>query len=288
MSQIKTIKLNNSNDYFDLYDLTGYEQGQSLIILNNTTGQIRLHQAAVSPTDNISGFPLWPNKTALVHGNNQLPLWVKGSDKGQIIVQPLTSTILPFTGVELPQDIVTSGVQGFRRLQVDQGQTSFFEGREFRIIRKIRLPQGERRVYKFVCDNPFILSELKFTVSQGNFEVHVYDSDNVNETVASTTPVPFYRKNESDEYRDYGGSKYTSLTTITTGGSISAIDPDSYRDYAELITSGATAQRVTASIGTGSERYNNAGTFYLEIFAINGPVRGTISASWEERPPGVK
>ncbi|MDX1532593.1 MAG: hypothetical protein R3230_00080 [Nitrosopumilaceae archaeon] len=218
-----------------------------------------------------------------------MPVYVKGGTDGRIIVQELTSTVTPFTGVEFAQDIVTSGVEGFRRLQVDVAETGFFEGREFRTVRKIRLATGETKVYKFTCLNDFILFSLIFTVSAGNYEVHIWDGANLEETVLSTDPVPIYLKNYSGEFRLYDGDRYQSQTTITTGGSIAVNDPEQYLDYVEMITANATAQRATVGQSTGSKRYlPGSAVFFVEIFAINGPVRGTISSDWEERPPGVK
>lgn len=288
---MKTIKLEDNQVYYNLNELAGFPIGTSLIVTNNTNRIARIFDnSPTSPTikAELDGFPVWPHQTVLVHGNNTNPAWIRGGINGYLVVQELTSTVSPFTAIELPQDIVTSGVEGFRRLQVDQGDTAFFEGREFREIQKIRLATGARQVYKFTCTEDFILDEIRFSVSTGNYEVHIWLDSNVTETTPVDTPVPFFAKNLSSEFRDYDGGRYISATTIFTGGAITVTDTELYRDYVEMITSGATSQRVLSESGTGSPRYLPASTFYAEIFAINGPVRGTIAIEWEERPPSVK
>jgi hypothetical protein len=194
---------------------------------------------------------------------------------------------------ELAHDIHTSGKQGFRRLQIEEGQTGFFEGRCFRSLVKIRLSRGGIVSYKFSCIEAFILEQLRFAISSGNYEVHIWSSDNVEEKVISSTPVPIFNKNLSDERRtDYAGPGgfYESKATITTGGTITVIDPTQFRDYVEMASPGLTCQKVTAEAGTSTYRYLPAGaTFFLEIVNIGKKsCRGVVDIQWEERPPGVK
>lgn len=286
MSDIQTIKLPNSADYHDLYQLSGFTMGESLIVVNNTGGQIRLHQSTEAPTERLIGYPIWPNNTALAHGNDDLPVWCKGGTDGYVIVQKVTSTVLPFTGVEFAQDIVTSGKQGFRRLQVDQGQTGFFEGRNFRLIRKIR----NEFVLKFESPVDFILYEQVFGVTSGNYEFHAWRTNNVEETAAFTDDLTQYvvNQNGSAEFRDYNGGRYQSQVTLTTGGAIAVADVEQYTDYAEMKTSNSTAQRSSVSQSGNTQRYLPAGTYYLEFTFIDTPVRGVYQIGWEERPAGVK
>lgn len=285
-----TIKLPDGDNYHSLNDLTGYPPGVSLIVRNASNNQMRITQTTDKPApSSLEGFPVWPTDTVLVHGNDAITTWCRGTQNGYIVVQELTSTITPFTGIEFPQDIVTSGVEGFRRLQVDQGQTGFFEAREFRAIRKIRLATGESQVYKFISTVEAIVRELRFAVTDGNYEVHIWDGSNVTETVVSSTPVTIFNKNDSqNEYRDYNGARYQSQVSVFTGGAITVTDPTLYRDYVELKTANATANESTIDSSAGQQRYIPATTYFVEIYAISGPVRGLLSMMWEERPIGVK
>lgn len=278
--------LPSAQDYYNLYDLTGYEPGTSLIVTNSSNSQVRISQSETKPSVKLIGFPVWPQQTSLVHGNDTMPVWIKGGTDGYIIVQELTSTVVPFVGIDFAQDIVTSGVEGFRRLQVDQGQTGFFEAREFRFLRKLR---GDI-TFKFTSPVDFILYEQVFGVSTGAYDFHAWRLDNVEETVAFTGDETQFvvNKNGSAEYRDYNGDRYQSQVTIQSGGTVEITDTEQYTDYVEMRTSGATAQRVSVSQSGNTQRYLPAGTYYLRFIALNEPLRGTYQIGWEERPPGVK
>lgn len=289
----KTIKLPDTSNYHDLYDITGLALGSSIIVSNNTGSQLRLIQ--YSEVDDpepkgVDGFIVYPGQTVLVHGNDMLPILAKGGVDGTIVVQPLTSTVMNLVGVEFPQDIVTSGKESFRRLQVDNGQTGFFEGREFRLVRKLRLSgSGDKLIFKFESLVDLILFEQDFSITSGNYEFHVWRANNVTEDTPFTNTVTFFNKNNSDnEYRDYDGGRYQSQVTISTGGTITVIDPDLYSDYSELKTSQATAQKTTVSAAGNRQRYVNAGTYYLEFTALSSDVRGIYTLGWEERPLGTK
>jgi hypothetical protein len=284
-----TIKLDNTQVYHNLNLLTGFPTTSSLIVTNNSGSQAKLILSDGPPTGTNVGFPCVPGQTVLIHGNDNLAAWCKGGTDGYLIIQELTSTVTPFTGVEFPQDIVTSGVEGFRRLQVDIGQTGFFEGREFRTTRKIRLATAETQIYKFNCAIDYILWSLNFDSSVGQYEVNLWDESNVTENTAFTTPVPFLRKNRSTEFRSYSGSPFVSQTTLTTGGTITVADIEDYSDYVDIKADSRTTFSTTVGAGLGSERYFPPGITYIEI-KVKGAasVEGTIAMSWEERPQGVK
>lgn len=279
-----------SNDFVDLNVATGIPVGTSIIVTNNTGSQLRLFQLNDTEPSRLDGFPVWPGQTCLVHGNDILPVLAKGGTDGRIVVQPLTSTVLPLTAVELPQDIVTSGVEGFRRLQVDIGQTGFFEAREFRLVRKIDLPTvGDSIIFKFTSPIDFILFEQDFAVSSGGYEFYAWRDIDLTEDTPFNTEVPFFNKNNSDnEYRDYDGGRYEPQVNITTGGSISVIDSDQYADYNLMKASNATSQRITVSSASNRQRYLRAGSYYLEFIALSNDTLGTYNIGWEERPSGTK
>lgn len=286
---MKTVQLPNSTDYHELYTLSGYTQPTSLIVTNNTSKQIRVYQSTTAPSSNsLIGLPVWPNSTCLIHGNDTVNIYVKGSSQGYIIVQELTSTVTPFTSIEFPQDIVTSGVEGFRRLQVDDGQTGFFEQREFRIIRKLSLSANQTLTFKLSCTNDFILFDQAFAISEGNFEVYFWNGSNVTENTQFTTSIPIIRKNNSSEYRDYGGQRYQSVMSIQTGGTITLTDSNLYEDYIGLVTAGGSAQKISINGPDNSERYFAAGDYYFQIINSQSASTGQFSLDWEERPVGVK
>jgi hypothetical protein len=280
------VTLPSNDDFYCLCNLTGLPLGQSLIITNNTNSQIRVNRVSVKPEDPLLGFPVWPGQTILVHGNEEQPVWTRGNTNGYILVQTLTETMMPLTGVEFPQDIVTSGIEGFRRLQVDTGQTGFFEGREFRFLRKIR----SGITFKFVSAVDFVLYEQVFGISSGAYEFHAWRVDNVEETASFGTDLSQHiiNKNASGEYRDYNGDRYQTQVSISSGGTLAINDVELYTDYAEMRTAGSTAQRASVNQGGNTQRYLPAGTYYLSFTVLDALVRGTYQIGWEERPSGVK
>lgn len=281
---MSTLKLPNAYEFHDLYTLSGYPRGSSLVVTNNTSSQIRLLHEETFPEVKIGGFPVWPTFTCLVHGNDERELWIKGGVDGYIVVQELTSTVVPFTGIELPHDIMTSKKEGFRRVQVDVAQTGFFEGREFRLARKI----NAAITYKFVSTVDFILYEQYFSVTTGAYEFDAWRESNVNESTPFTNNITPYviNKNLSGEYRDYSGDRYQSNVSIYTGGSITTIDADAYVDYIEMRTSGSTAQRSSINSSDNTQRYLPAGTYYLRFTTLDTPIKGMYQIGWEERPIG--
>lgn len=177
------------------------------------------------------------------------------------------------------------------RLQVDVASTGLFEGREFRVTRKLRLGTGQSIVFKNIIPVDLIIQRFQFTISEGNYEVHVWDASNVTENITFTQTVPFFPKNGSSEFTEYDGARYQSQMQIftsgavTTGSAITVADTDQYIDYIEMKTAQATAQSAGGIGPEGTFRYAPAGTFYTQITAIgNGTVRGVINNEWEERP----
>lgn len=184
-----------------------------------------------------------------------------------------------------PSDLLTSDKPGFRRVQVDVGQTGFFEGRDFRLIRKLNF--NTTIIYKFSSPVDFILFEQGFSCSVGDFEFFAWRSGDVTETAPFNTELPIFGKNISSEYRSFNGGPYQAQATVSTGGTLSIPDRSRYVDYARLATSNATAQRVTVGGPANSQRYLAAGDYYLE-FVPAAASEGAFQIAWEERPGEVQ
>lgn len=172
--------------------------------------------------------------------------------------------------------IATSREQEFARIPVDAAQTSFFEGREFRFVRKILTPV----VYRFTAPVEFILSSQTFGIVDGEFEFYSWRDDNV--TPGGTwTSEPIFAKNTSLTRKLYNGSFYASQCTIDSGGSIVVTDTDLYSDYERLRTVSATAQRISVVDQVTQGRYLAAGTYYLQFTGVS---EASFKLEWEERP----
>ena len=186
---------------------------------------------------------------------------------------PATYTIPDFG----PADLLTSQREGTRRIRVDVGQTGFFEGREFRFVRKLTSPV----VYKFVAPVEFILSFQGFGITDGEFEFYAWRGDNITENTPFNTELPAFGKNTSTTRPLFNGAYYQRQCQIFSGGTITPTDANLYADYEHLKTASASGQRVSVEGSGREERYLAAGTYYLQF---SGTAQALFRLTWEERP----
>lgn len=279
---MEVIDLPSNIVYSNLYTLTGFDTGLSLIVTNSSSRAIFLVQSPTQPADSSDQYPVMPGQTTLVHGNSD-PIWVRGS-KGPVVVQSILETVTPFTGVDLPHDLYTSNAEGFRRIRVDTGQTGFFTGREFRTFFEFSIPAGQVQVLKFVSLVDFILFEQSLSVDAGGIRFQALTG--ATEVVTFNTPLPVIGKNRMAQRQS---PYYTPVNTVTThatpvalGG---AVTGGTVVENFRVVAANATAQQTTVSGGAQSERGLPAGTFYLRLHNFGtGTATGVYSLFWEERP----
>lgn len=171
------------------------------------------------------------------------------------------------------------------RLQVDQAQTGLYEGREFRVVRKISVTAGTPLVFRFTSTVDFILFQQTLNVSEGDLEYYAYRSTQGTAGGTFTAlPVGPIAKNSSAEFKMYDGARYVSQVSVASGGTFTPTDALQYVDYDRAKTSGATAQQISVRGGDDSERYLAAGTYYLILTSTTGTSVGRFALAWEERP----
>lgn len=186
-----------------------------------------------------------------------------------------------------PADLLTSEHEGFRRMRVDVAQTGLFEGREFRMVRKVSIPSGTPLVFRFTSAVDFMLFEQNLNCSDGDIEYFAYRSTQGDAGGTFTAlPVPPIGKNISSKRRPYDtvSGYYESAVSLASGGTFTPTDEDVYVDYDRAKTSNATAQRSSVEGGNDSVRYLAAGTYYLVLTSLNGTSVGRFAIAWEERP----
>ena len=183
----------------------------------------------------------------------------------------------------IANDMFTSDLAGFRRLHVDVGQTGLFEGREFRLVRKVGIPAATPLVIRFTSAVDFILLEQQLNTTDGDIEFFAWrgNQGTAGGTFAGSFPV--IGKNISGFYREYSGARYASQVTISHGGTFTPTDPEAYVDYDRAESAGATAQRVSVRGGDDSARYLAAGTYYLVLSSLRRASVGRFTLAWEER-----
>ena len=190
----------------------------------------------------------------------------------------------PLNGGSAP-DLMTSNQSGFRRYRVDVGQTGFFEGREFRMVRKVSVESGTPLVFRFTSAVDFILSEQTLNCSAGDLEFFAWRSTQGTAGGTFTAlPVAPIGKNIGSTRRLYDGLPYDSQVGLATGGTFTPTDVEAYVDYDRAKTANNTAQRASVQGGNDSARYLAAGTYYLILESLNGTSVGRFALAWEERP----
>lgn len=270
------INLPSNITYSNLYTLSSYAAGKSLIVTNNSSTPAFLVQSALAPADSSDQYPLLPGQSILVHGNDN-PIWIRGGT-GPIIVQSLLETITPFTGCDLPRDVWTWDVENFRRLRVDTSQTSFFTGYQGRTFKEFSLASGATYVIMVTVPVNTILWSVDLSVDAGSLKLSTYAGGTPSVTLTDTIPV--IPKNTMS-------TRPTPLYTLQNQlvGGLATLTGGTLIDVLRVATAGATAQQVSVGSSPFSERGVGLGTYYWVFNNYsNGTATGVFSSFWEERP----
>lgn len=179
-----------------------------------------------------------------------------------------------------PSDLLTSSAESFRRVRVDQAQTGFFEGREFRTFYEFSIASGASVTLKFSCQVDFILFAQSLAVDAGSIRLSAITG--ATESTPFNTARPVIGKNRMASRRQYHGGYYASQAAIASGG---AITGGTVVEVVRVVAAGATAQQSTVGGQTADERGLPSGSYYLRLENIsNGTATGVYSLFWEERP----
>lgn len=172
------------------------------------------------------------------------------------------------------------------RIQVDPGQTSLFEGREFRLKRTITLSSGQTIWLKFVSLHDFELFFQSFDV-YGEIDFKAYrSSQGVESGAFSGSFAPVANNIMPNRPKISAGGYFESGVTITYGGVFTPYDPLAYTDTEVIRSSQATSGRASVSRESGTERRLAAGTYYLKLQNTDNSASTvvTYNLSWGEEP----
>lgn len=157
------------------------------------------------------------------------------------------------------------------RLRVDNSQTSFWEGREFRAFYEFNIASGQSAWLRFTVPGDIILHGRDITIVEGKLRF----AQSTGDTPAGVwTARPVYPVNNMSDK-----PVYSTFMVAEGGGTASG---GTERDVMILETpSSGQAQTVRAEIaelglpaGTYYARFQNTGT---------GALRGLYKVHWEER-----
>jgi len=260
--------------YTNLYTLSDFDTGTSLIVTNNTSSPAYLVQASLPPLADSDQYPLLSGQTVLVHATSD-PIWIRGGT-GPVLVQKVTETITPFTGVDLPHDIYTSPNELYRRVKVDTGQTSFHSGREARTFYEFSIASGASVYVQANVAIDTILYDVSCVVDAGSIRLSTYAGSTGTGTYA--TPLPILPKNAMTLRET---PFYTFQNTLFTGGT--GVTGGVVIDRVRVVATNATAQQSSVGSKSFDQRGVGVGTYYwrLENFG-SGTATGVFSGWWAE------
>lgn len=176
----------------------------------------------------------------------------------------------------LPQELVTgTGVAPRPRLRVDVGQTSFFEGREFRTFKEWSVPITAAYVVRAEVPMDIILWELGVVLEEGAVRI---------ETVAGGTPsgsfaevLPVFPANTM---ANRPAPAYVPTVVLSAGGGHA---DGTVLDVIRAKTSGNSNFASSVGAQAGAERGVGTGVYYFRI-TLTGAI-GVFKARWEEVLP---
>lgn len=188
------------------------------------------------------------------------------------------------------QDVLhytTDKLSGFERLRVDNAQTSFFEGREFRTFKELNIAASTTYVIKAVVPINIILLSLQSTVDLGYLRIGTYVGGAEAGIFSETLPIfgANTMSGGTERRRSQSGTLYTQGVVLTAGGSHTG---GTELDVIRVKTAGNSQQSSSVGISASDERGVVANTYYFRLLNLSGSdaVTGMFKARWEERPVG--
>jgi hypothetical protein len=174
-----------------------------------------------------------------------------------------------------PKVLMTDGDGEWARLRVDQGNTAFFAGREFRTFYEFSIASGASQVIKVVSNVDTILQTFgaELDLAELRIELLVGGTEGGN----FNTALPIFKTNTMTT-----ASAYTTNITMNRGGTHTG---GTLVDLLTLI-SGANANKAISTSATEDLPQGfSAGTFYIKLTNTDGATaKGIFRARWEERP----
>lgn len=171
-----------------------------------------------------------------------------------------------------PPQFLLSGTTN-KRVRVDVGEPSFFEGRQFRTFVELNIGLGATYVVKAVVPDDVILYGLELSLVSGEVKLSTVAGGTEGGTF---TPITIFPRNTMSERPT---PIYTPAVVLSAGGTHTG---GTVLDLLWVKT--ADNSNFAASVGAnaGDERGVGAGTYYFRLNAVVAAT-GVFKARWEER-----
>lgn len=246
-----------------------------LILQNQGKDVMYIFKQAPLPTVADPAYALF-NWQSVEIDNSLGDVWVASQQDGVMFVSP--SSDIGHQTVEFPSDVMTSQNEGFRRLRVDQGQTSFFEGREFRTFKELNILGNATYVIKAVVPKNIILTSVAVNLDNGFMRMGTYTGGTAGVTWPETLPI-LARNNMSVGVDHFAPTPPT--VTLTAGGTHTG---GTELDVLRIKTASNNTNVNTVGTTENNVRGIAAGTYYFRIASLSSEaVAGTLHIDWEER-----
>lgn len=278
---MQIVSVPSKSVYTNLYTLSGFAVGTSLILTNGASDPLFVIQAATIPTASSDAFPVESGQSTLIHAN-EFPIWIRGGT-GPVIVQTLLETVTPFTGVDLPHDLYTSGSETYRRLRVDVAQTGFFEGREFRTFKEISIASGATLVMRVTVPVNTILQNVRLSLDAGSIKLRTVSGGTPTGTFPESLPIIPKNTMTGGVFPAPPTPLYVAQNVIQSGAT--ALTGGVDIDVLRIVVANASGQAQSVGESVDDSRGVGPGTYYwvLNNFGT-GTSTGVFSSFWEERP----
>lgn len=246
----------------DLHVLTGLPKTAPLAVFNKTSSYIKFEEGALTPANDRLGLIVGVDKSLVVEATSS-NVWVQGV--GPIVVISSTSFR---TNDTFPGDLFTSSQPGIRRVQVDQGEAAYFEGRMYRISYEYDVG-ATPVVIRFSCPRGFTVHYQDIECDQGGVAFRAYRSTQGTPGGAFSTAITQWPvKGNADT------PVFTNPVTIFTGGTFTPTGgqtaAETLRVFSNATASGQSSSRSSVGSVAPGERGLPSGDYYLMLSRLPG------------------
>lgn len=266
-----------SNEWIDIHSAMSLPLTGSVILRNYGSNTTYISVGELTPVN--EGFPVLQGEWKSIENKFQ-KVWVRGAKDTPIWVGDQDgSEFKDYMLVDLPNELYTStgGVANSKRIRVESGQHSFWEGKEYRTFKELNVPVSGIYTVRINVTQDVILKSLRVSINSGKLRLTTF-AGGVEDGVFSET-FPILRKNTMST-----APNRPSTTIITAGGSVA---PVSLIDVETVYVGEMQGNRISSTVGVSEfdERGVGAGLYYwgFQNLSTTETLTGTFHVYWEER-----
>ena len=178
-------------------------------------------------------------------------------------------------------NVTSDAFSGYDRLRVDPGQTSFWEGREFRAFYEFSIPLAGHVLLKLETPIDFIVQDINFEVDTGGLRADLILGAT---DVGPWTPLAVVPTNVMSDPNRRFPYYVGQITTFT--GAAGAFTGGTIVDTVRVRSSSQSVAAQNVSQAQDSPRGRPPGSYFIDLTSLDGvndTTRGIFAIRWEER-----